>query len=180
MRISASALLVLLALTAGMAQAQDTPKPEADTKAEGDICARFDWPLAREQAWFSAADLPALASGSSLPAERPAALLTLRPSADAGLPQAPSRAPKPGSFSGYVHLAAPAAPGQVQVTLSGEGWIDVAEEGGALLKPGAHSGRKGCATLRKSVRFPVGTKPLVVTVSNATAETIRIAVTPVD
>lgn len=179
MRISASALLVLLAFTAGTAQAQDTPKPEADTKAEADICARFDWPLAREQAWFSAADLPALASGSNLPAERPAALLTLRPSADAGLPQAPSRAPKPGSFPAMCASPPRRRPVRSR-SRSRASWIDVAEEGGALLKPGAHSGRKGCATLRKSVRFPVGAKPLVVTVSNATAETIRIAVTPVD
>ncbi|GJE56264.1 MULTISPECIES: hypothetical protein [Methylobacterium] len=174
MRISASVLLAVLALAGSTAQAQDAAKPEAD------VCASFDWPLAREQAWFSAPDLPVLVSGANLPVERPAATLTLKPSAEADLPQVPSRAPKPGSFSGYVLVAAPPAPGQVQVTLSGEGWIDVAEEGGAPLKPGAHSGRRGCVSLRKSVRFAVGTKPLVVIVSNAAAQTLRIAVTPVD
>ncbi|GEP00270.1 hypothetical protein [Methylobacterium haplocladii] len=167
-------IALLLALLCGTAQAQDAAKSEAE------LCASFDWPLAREAAWFSAPDLPVLASGSSLPADRPAASLTLKPSTEAGLPLAPSRAPKPGTFAGFVRLAAPAAPGQVQVTLSGEGWIDVAEAGGAVLKPGAHSGRKGCGSLRKSVRFSVGAKPLVVSVSNATVETIRIAVTPVD
>ncbi|GEP08694.1 hypothetical protein [Methylobacterium gnaphalii] len=174
MRASASALLVLIALAGGAAAADEPAKPEAD------VCASFDWPLARELAWFSAPDLPTAASGATLPADRPAVLLTLKPAAEADLPQAPSREPKPGSFAGYVRVPAPAAPGEVQVTLSGEGWIDVAPEGGAVLKPGAHSGRKGCATLRKSVRFKVDAKPLVVSVSNAPAETVRIAVTPVE
>ncbi|GLS42397.1 hypothetical protein [Methylobacterium brachythecii] len=173
MRMTASALLVLLALAGGAAAAEDPVKPGAD------VCASFDWPLARELAWFSAPDLQAAASGSTLAADRPAALLTLKPAAEAGLPQAPSREPKPGSFAGYVRVAAPAAPGEIQVTLSGEGWIDVAPEGGEVLKPGAHSGRKGCATLRKSVRFKVDAKPLVVSVSNAPSEAVRIAVTAV-
>ncbi len=174
MRMSASVLLAVLALASAAAHAQEPARPEAD------VCASFDWPLTREAAWFAAPDLPVLASGSSLPAGRPAALLTLKAAAEADLPQTPSRTPKPDSFSGFVRLAASSVPGQIQVTLSGEGWIDVAEEGGAVLKPGAHSGRKGCASLRKSVRFSVGAKPLVVAVSNATADTIRVAVTPVE
>lgn len=175
MRIAASTLVVLLALAGGAAQAQDSATPEA-----ADVCATFDWPLARELAWFSAPDLPAAASGASLASDRPAAILALKPFEQAGLPQAPSREPKPGSFAGYVRIPAASAPGQRQVTLSGEGWIDVAEEGGGVLKPVAHTGRRGCATLRKSVRFEVGAKPLVVAVSNAPSDTIRIAVAPVE
>lgn len=174
MHSTASALLVVLALTGTAAAAENSARPEAD------VCASFDWPLARELAWFSAPDLPAAISGSTLPVDRPAALLALKPVAEANLPQAPSREPKPGSFAGYVRVAEPASPGEIQVTLSGEGWIDVAPEGGAVLKPGAHSGRKGCATLRKSVRFKVDAKPLVVSVSNAPSEAVRIAVTPVE
>lgn len=171
MRLSGATLLVLLALAGGTAQAQ------APVGSEADVCASFDWPLTREAAWFAAPDLPVLASGANLPSDRPAAVLTLKPYAEAGLPEAPSREPKPGSFAGYLRVA---GRGQIQVTLSGEGWLDVSEDGGAILRPSAHSGRKGCASLRKSVRFAVGTKPIVVMVSNAAADTIRIAVTPVE
>ena len=174
MHKTASALLVVLALASNVAAAEDPTRPEADA------CASFDWPLARELAWFSAPDLPSATSGSTLPVDRPAVLLALKPVAEADLPQAPSRKPKPESFAGYVRVAAPAAPAEIQVTLSGEAWIDVAPEGGAELKPSAHSGRKGCATLRKSVRFKVDAKPLVVSVSNSPSETVRIAVTPVE
>lgn len=168
MRAALTGLVFALALSG--ARAEDRP---------ADPCA-FNWPLAREQAWLSAADLPGLASGASLPAERPAAVLTLKPSESADLPSPPSRAAKAGTFAGYLRVPAPSAAGLIQVTVSGEGWIDVGEEGGAWLKPVAISGKPRCAGLRKSLRYAVGAKPLLIEVSDAGSESIRLAVAPAE
>lgn len=156
---------------AGRARAQ-----EADPAA----CSAFDWPLLREQAWFAAPSLPRLPSGATLGAEMPGAVLALKPTAEAGLPLTPSREPRPGSYSGVLHIPAPVSPGLYQVTLSESAWIDVSQDGTTTRPPVASTMRPGCPGLSKSVRFQFGTTPILVVVSGAKSDAIRIAVAPAE
>ena len=65
------------------------------------------------------------------------------------------------------------------MTLSGEGWIDLAQNGTALDSTD-HTGAKNCPGLRKSVRFDVGAAPLALQISGAPADTIKVAIRPVE
>ena len=65
------------------------------------------------------------------------------------------------------------------MTLSGEGWIDLVQ-GGSHLEATAHTGAKECPGLRKSVRFTVGTAPTVLQLSGVPADTIKVAIRPVE
>ncbi|KQP38341.1 hypothetical protein ASF49_04875 [Methylobacterium sp. Leaf104] len=176
------AAIALLALSAPVAWAQEPPsrEPGALPAADPAACTRFDWSLLREQAWFSAAGLPRVEAGGTLPAAMPAAILVLKPQAEVAPPFAPSREPTPGSYGGALHLEAPLAPGAYQVTLSDRAWIDVSQDGRTTRPPTASTMRPGCPMLAKSVRFQLGTAPITLLISGAPADTIRIAVAPVE
>ena len=95
---------------------------------------------------------------------------------------APAKKKKDASgapFGGMLAFAAPDKAGVYQVTLSSEGWIDLVQ-GGAALGSADHSGAKNCPGLRKSVRFDIGAAPVVLQISGAPAETIKIAIRPVE
>ena len=74
---------------------------------------------------------------------------------------------------------APERPGAYQVTLSGEGWIDLVQNSAALDSTD-HSGAKNCPGLRKSVRFKVGAAPVTLQISGSPTNSIKIATRPVD
>jgi hypothetical protein len=180
-RLAAIALSAsLLALSAEGGQAQPARESGASPAADPAACTQFDWSLLREQAWFSAASLPRLDSGGTLAAAMPAAILVLKPQDAVAPPFAPSREPKPGSYGGVLHLEAPLTPGAYQVTLSDRAWIDVSQDGKTPRPPTASTMRSGCPMLAKSVRFQLGTAPITLLVSGAPADTIRIAVAPVE
>ena len=82
-------------------------------------------------------------------------------------------------FGGILSFAAPEKNGSFQVTLSSEGWIDVVQNGAALDSAG-HSGAKDCPGLRKSVRFKIGDAPVVLQISGAPADTIKVAIRAVE
>lgn len=168
---------VSLALALGCAHAHAQDAVPGQTSA---ACGAFDWPLRQEQAWFLAPGLPKIASGGSLPVDAPGASLDLEPFAEAHLPNPPTRAPKPDTFAGVLRVSAPIKPGQYQITLSDEGWIDVVQEGGGPRNPTAHTGKRGCPGLRKSLRYQLGSKPFSVTISNVGSAAIKIAVAPVE
>ncbi len=176
MRRRAAFLLLALAATAARAQDERQPMPAADPAS----CTQFDWSLLREQAWFSAAGLPRVESGGTLPAAMPAALLKLKPQAELTPPFPPSREAKPGTFGGILHLDAPLTPGAYQVTVSDRAWVDVSQDGTTTRPVIAHTMRPGCPMLAKSARFQLGTAPITILVSNAASDTIRIAVAPVE
>lgn len=177
-RWSAIALLVLAA-TAARAEGEPPGGTAAPPAADPVACTQFDWSLLREQAWFSAAGLPRVESGGTLAEAMPAALLALS-GQDSAPPFAPSREPKPGTHAGVLHLAAPLSPGAYQVTVSEPAWIDVSQDGRTTRPPMASTMRPGCPLLSKSVRFQLGTAPITILVSNVAADTIRIAVAPVE
>lgn len=181
MRVRALAAVAALFLISG-ARAQEPARsaeavPESTDPA---ICTGFDWPLLREQAWFAAPNLPRLESGGALSAGMPGAVLKLKPQADLVPPFQPTREPKPGTYGGILTVPAPVTPGLYQVTLSAKAWVDVSQDGTTPRPPLAHTAQHGCRGLAKSVRFQLGTAPLVVVVSGARADTIRIAVAPAE
>ena len=65
------------------------------------------------------------------------------------------------------------------MTLSAEGWIDLVQNG-APLDSADHSGAKNCPGLRKSVRFNVGAAPVVLQISGAPAESVKVAIRPAE
>lgn len=163
--------------TGPRAQAPPEQPPGSRT---ADPCTAFAWSLLREQAWFEAHGLPRVASGATLSPDSPGAILALKPGAEAEFPVPPSREPGPGTFGGVLRFPAPTMPGLYQVTLSDEAWIDVSQDGKTTRPPIAHTGRSGCPGLRKSLRFQFGTNPVIIEVSGATGDTIKIAVAPVE
>ena len=76
-------------------------------------------------------------------------------------------------------FAPPEKAGVYQVTLSGEGWIDLVQNGAAL-DSADHSGAKNCPGLRKSVRFNVGAAPVALQVSGVPGDSIKVAIRPVE
>jgi hypothetical protein len=175
MRRFAAPLCVLLigaGLAGARAQGPAAPEPNA--------CAGFDWPILREQAWFSAPGLPRLASGATLPAEMPGATLDLSTEAQARLPLTPTREPKPETRGGVLHVPAPVMPGLYQITLSENAWIDVSQDGTTVKPPVATTRGRGCPGVVKSLRFQLGTQPVLIAVSGAEVDAITIAVAPAE
>lgn len=165
------ALLPALAPAAAGAQERAAVPP---------ACTEFAWPLLREMAWFEAQGLAKVSSGDTVPGEMPGAVLALKPETEVAFPVAPSRKPAPGSYGGILHVPAPTMPGLYQITLSDEAWIDVSQDGQTTRKPTAHTGKRDCPALRKSLRYQLSTQPVLIEISGAKADSIRIAVAPAE
>jgi hypothetical protein len=139
-------------------------------------CDKFKWPIERERAALTAPDRPRIASGADLNATLPvAAILSLRPSAEAKLPTTPERIPKPETFSGFATLKNALPPGRYTVSLSAGGWIDLVQDG-QFLKSVTSSGVRDCDGIRKSVKFEIPAKPLVIQISGVAADSISLAI----
>ena len=135
-------------------------------------CAHFKWSVETErQAFASATPMPA--EGGTAEVGK-AYALTL--SKDVKLPLEPERPPRKDAFAGFVNVPKLEA-GLYQVTLSGEAWIDVAQNG-ARVKSRGFTGQRDCPGVRKSVRFPLGPGPAVIQISNASAPQIIFAISP--
>ncbi len=155
------AILVLALALAAPALAQD----------EGP-CGKFKWSVAHERALF-AAPVPVSATGALSIGDRAFRVALANSVAFA---VAPERAPKAGTHAAALSFVV-AAPGPYDVTLSDEGWIDVAEQG-RLLKANDFSGVKGCPGVRKSVRFDLAAGAATLQISNVEATTIDVAIVP--
>lgn len=155
----------------------------APARAAADGCADLDWPLDTEQAAFSAASIPAVASGATLEPQAAAAFeLTLAREGSVDLPVAPSGRSKAEGrelYAGFVTVAGGAGPLIVQVTLADDGWIEVVQ-GGKALDATAHTGSKNCPGIRKSVHFDVTAGSFAVQVSGVPRDRIKISVRPAE
>jgi hypothetical protein len=140
-------------------------------------CDKFKWPLDKERATLNGTDLPKVVSGAQVAFPIPfATIVGLLPFADAKLPTPPERVPKsPDSFAGYFEAKAPPQGGSYKITLSAEGWIDVAQAGQAV-KSTAFSGALGCEGIRKSVKFDLAASPFTVELSSVKANEIKIVI----
>ena len=140
-------------------------------------CDKFKWPLDKERATLTGTDLPKLASGSRATWPLPfATMVTLLPFSEVKFPVAPERAPKSdNTFAGFVEAPAPAQSGTYKITLSSEGWIDVAQNG-ERIKSITATGATGCDGVRKSVKFQLRAAPFTVQLSGVPANSIGIAI----
>ena len=140
-------------------------------------CDKFKWPLDKERATLTGTDLPKIVSGDQAAFAIPfGAIVALKPFADAKLPTPPERAPKaPDSFAGFFQVSAPKKAGSYKITLSAEGWIDVAQSG-QTVKSTAFSGALGCDGIRKSVKFDLAAAPFTVELSGVKTDEIKLAI----
>lgn len=152
-----------------------TATPAFASAQEPSGCGAFRWPLEKERAALNASS-STVANGGELRYDA-ALTLDLAPLAEAALPQPPERKPKIApSFAGHFTLSAPTRPGVYKVTLASDGWVDVIDNG-AFLHPRAFSGAVGCQGARKSVKFDLPGRPMVVQVSNVKDAAIGIMLT---
>src|SRR5260221_14613418 len=96
-------LLITLALIGAPAYAAEEPSG----------CDKFKWPIERERAALTAPDRLRIRSGADLnPALPVAAIISLRPAAEANLPTMPERMPAANTFSGFAALKNALPPGR--------------------------------------------------------------------
>ena len=135
-------------------------------------CAHFKWSVEKERQTFATAT-PMPAESGTAEVGKPYALTLAKGLA---LPVAPERPPRKDSYAAFVTVPKLDA-GLYQVTLSGEAWIDVAQNG-ARIKSSDFSGQRDCPGVRKSVRFSLGSGPATVEISNSSAPEINFAISP--
>ncbi len=141
-------------------------------------CAAFKWPLDHERAALLATKA-SVANGGALPYGA-AVALKLQPIAEAGLPQPPERASKyEPDNAGHFVLPAPPKAGLYKITIGGEAWVDVIDQGSFLHLKG-FSGVKGCEGARKSVKFELPARPLDLQVSGVRNGELTAIVTPAE
>jgi hypothetical protein len=139
-------------------------------------CDKFKWPVERETTALRASDLKTVASGGDLAALPFAAKVTLKAPQDAALPTPPERAPKDGTFAGFLSAKA-VTPGVYSVSLSAPAWLDVVQNG-QFLKAKSFSGVQGCDGIRKVVKFELTAAPFTLQISGVAADSIAVAVMP--
>lgn len=140
-------------------------------------CDEFKWPIERERAALTAPDRAKLASGSEQTALPSSAItLGLVAPVDAKLPTPPERAPKDGSFAGFIGVKEPKA-GLYTISLSSGAWVDVVERG-HFLKPVAFSGATDCDGIRKTMKYELSGQPIVLQLSGARDNSLSIAILP--
>lgn len=171
-------LLIVLASVGALLSAAVTRATAADATG----CEGFLWPLTTELSWMKASDSEATATGATLP--KPpidkAIALKLLPASKVSLPAKPTSTPKPEdaqAFAGVVTFEGFPEPGHYQVTISTHAWIDVVQNGVSLEATG-HTGSKDCDSIRKSVRFEIGSGPFSIQINSAPKDTIKIAIRP--
>jgi hypothetical protein len=142
-------------------------------------CGQFDWSVQREQALFSAPNLQTAASGSELLLAGGAITLTLKPGGEVAYAVPPARQPKNAdSYGGVIASTVPKA-GTYQVTASAEAWIDVIQNGKAATST-AHTGKRDCPGVRKSVRFSLEPGAVTIQVSGVSDASIKLALLPAE
>jgi hypothetical protein len=148
--------------------------------AEENGCDVLLWPVTKELAAFARPDVPTIETGANGGAwVEQAFALKLKPQEDVKLPVEPSGTPiseAEKAYAGTVAFEAPAAAGVYHVTLSAPGWIEVVQNGTGLAAA-AHTGAHDCP-VHKSVRFEVSKAPIVLQISNAPADAIKVGIVP--
>ena len=141
-------------------------------------CDKFKWPIERERAALTAPDRVKLASGGELAALPSSGVtLTLRPPGEAKLPSPPERAPREGTFAGFVSFKSPPKAGLYTVSLSTGGWVDLMQDG-HFVKPKGFSGATDCEGIRKTMKYEISPSPFVLQVSGTKEDSVSIAILP--
>ena len=147
-----------------------------------ETCAGFKWDVSKERALFAESAVP-LAAGKdrmSAPAVVPNRLYQLRltPQDHVAFVTPPARKMlADGAYAGIAVLKIPAS-GSYRVAVDVPFWIDVVSDG-ALVKAKDFQGQQGCSAPHKIVEFDLaGAQPFVVQLSGATADSVRLTITP--
>ena len=170
-------LALAAAVAAALAFAPGKPALAEDMSE----CDQFTWPVKREQALFGSKDLQHVASGATLASfpDRGIAL-ELQPHDSVPYALPPGRQPKiANSSGGFVVVSNVPKGGQYQITTSAEGWIDVIQDGKPLASA-AHSGRRDCPDVRKSVRFELQPGAVTIQVSGVDLKLVKLAILPAE
>ncbi len=162
--------IVAIAAASGVAEAKDNPS-----------CDRFDWSIKRELEQFGNPSLEMVFSGATLATIPDKGLvIDLQPHGTLDYALTPGGEPKPDdSFAGLLLIKNVPQAGLYQVTLSGDAWIDLIQDGKAL-PLAAETINPDCGDARKSMRFRLEQGPLTVQVSGAASSQIRLAILPVE
>jgi hypothetical protein len=140
-------------------------------------CDKFKWNIDHERAALTSPDRVKLASGAELAAVPSTGMtVSLTAPADAKLPTPPERAPKEGTFAGFISVKSIKA-GIYTVSMPTGAWIDLVQDGHAL-KPKAFSGATDCDGIRKTVKFELSASPFVLQLSGTKENSISVAILP--
>ena len=141
-------------------------------------CDKFKWNIDHERAALTAPDRIKLVSGGEVAAVPSTGItLALQPPAEAKLPTPPERAPKEGTFAGFVNLKNPPKAGVYTVSLSAGGGVDLAQDG-HFLKPKAFSGATDCDGIRKTMKYEISASPFVLQISGTREDSVSVAILP--
>jgi hypothetical protein len=141
-------------------------------------CDKFKWNIDLARTALTAPDHVKLNSGHALAAVPATAVtLALVAPADARLPMPPERAPKDGTFAGYMKITSGPKAGRYTISLSSGAWVDVVQDG-HFLKPATFSGATDCDGIRKTVKYDLSGKPFVLQISGARQNSLSIAILP--
>jgi len=162
-----STIALLLMVAHGLARADDA-------------CAGFAWDVAHERSVFATAPSAQQAGHDvdSAPLVTTDRLydLALSPQEQVTLAASPGKkALTDGAYAGLVRIKVASA-GTYRVSLSRPFWVDVVK-GGALIASTNFTGRPGCDAPHKLVQYPLPAGELLLQVSGATDDRVKIAVT---
>jgi hypothetical protein len=148
----------------------------AATRAEESGCDKFAWPVQTEQRLLQRPEKITAYSGKSFgglpdgPIE-----LTLPRLDQAGFEKPPERTPKNlDSFGGVLKIATVVS-GVVQISLSGNAWVDAIQDG-RYLRPAAHTGALNCPGIRKIVKFELQPGPVTFQFSGVEASSLLLLI----
>ena len=143
-------------------------------------CDKFKWNIDHARAVLTAPDRIKLNTESELAGLPSAgATMALATPADAKLPMPPERAPKEGSYAGFVRIGSLPKAGSYTISLSSGAWLDVVQDG-RFLKPMAFSGATDCEGVRKTMKYDLSASPLLLQISGARQNSLSIAILPSD
>ena len=163
-----SFIIALLLLAAAPARAAEEPSG----------CDKFKWNIDHEKAALTAPDRQKLASGNAVASLPPTGVTLALGAVDAAkLPSSPERAPKEGTFAGFLSFNAPPKAGVYTVSLSAGAWVDLVQDGHAL-KPKAFSGATDCDGIRKTMKYEISASPFVLQISGIKDNSVSIAILP--
>jgi hypothetical protein len=163
-------LIALLLLSIAPAWAAEEPSG----------CDKFKWNIDHERAALTAPDRARLASGAELAAlPSTGMILALTAPGDAKLPTPPERAPKEGTFAGFASVKGAPKAGLYTISMSAGAWVDVVQDG-HFLKPKAFSGATDCDGIRKTMKYELSARPLVLQISGTKEDSISIAILPTE
>ena len=141
-------------------------------------CDKFKWNIDHERAALTAPDRVKLASGAELAAVPSTGMtLSLTTPAEARLPTPPERAPKEGTFAGFISFKSAKA-GIYTVSMPAGAWIDLVQDGKSVLST-AHAPGPACTGIRKTVQFPLQPGKYVLQISGNADPSIAVMISTV-